>query len=132
MLAQQGGLRAAQGESLRLSQELAELRGKTDRFAPERVAPKRVGGRTPPSSRTSNASAAGRAYLAQARPRWRRSSSGKLAAVKQELESAAARYEEAQGRWCRLKSRAPRKALSPEAKPQAATLSWSGRRTRAA
>ncbi|MFR3092399.1 MAG: hypothetical protein ACLTMP_12335 [Eggerthella lenta] len=89
-------LRAAQGESLRLSQELAELRGKTDSARAEaRRAEEKLAAVRREFEDIERQRGEAERTVAQARPSVE-ALEQKLAALKQELESAAARYEEAQ------------------------------------
>ncbi|MEO2485204.1 chromosome segregation protein SMC, partial [Eggerthella lenta] len=117
-------LRAAQGESLRLSQELAELRGKTDSARAEaRRAEEKLAAVRREFEDIERQRGEAERTVAQARPSVE-ALEQKLAALKQELESAAARYEEAQEAVVPLRKEAARlrDALS-EAKLKAATLS---------
>ena len=117
-------LRAAQGESLRLSQELAELRGKTDSARAEaRRAEEKLAAVRREFEDIERQRGEAERTVAQARPSVE-ALGQKLAALKQELESAAARYEEAQEAVVPLRKEAARlrDALS-EAKLKAATLS---------
>ena len=117
-------LRAAQGESLRLSQELAELRGKTDSARAEaRRAEEKLAAVRREFEDIERQRGEAERTVAQARPSVE-ALGQKLAALKQELESAAARYEEAQEAVVPLRKAAARlrDALS-EAKLKAATLS---------
>lgn len=117
-------LRAAQGESLRLSQELAELRGKTDSARAEaRRAEEKLAAVRREFEDIERQRGEAERTVAQARPSVE-ALEQKLAALKQELESAAARYEKAQEAVVPLRKEAARlrDALS-EAKLKAATLS---------
>ena len=117
-------LRAAQGESLRLSQELAELRGKTDSARAEaRRAEEKLAAVRREFEDIERQRGEAERTVAQARPSVE-ALEQKLAALKQELESAAARHDEAQEAVVPLRKEAARlrDALS-EAKLKAATLS---------
>ena len=101
-------LRAAQGESLRLSQELAELRGKTDSARAEaRRAEEKLAAVRREFEDIERQRGEAERTVAQARPSVE-ALEQKLAALKQELESAAARYEKAQEAVVPLRKEAAR------------------------
>ena len=116
-------LRAAQGESLRLSQELAELRGKTDSARTEaRRAEEKLAAVRREFEDIERQRGEAERTVAEARPSVEVLEQ-KLATLKQELGAGAARLEEAQDAVVPLRKDAARlrDALS-EAKLKAATL----------
>lgn len=122
--AAQAALRTAQGESLRLSQELAELRGKTDSARAEaRRGEEKLAAVRREFEDIERQRGEAERTVAEARPSVE-ALEQKLAALKQELEQGAARLEEAQDTVVPLRKEAARlrDALS-EAKLKAATLS---------
>lgn len=122
--AAEAALRTAQGESLRLSQELAELRGKTDSARAEaRRGEEKLAAVRREFEDIERQRGEAERTVAEARPSVE-ALEQKLAALKQELEQGAARLEEAQDTVVPLRKEAARlrDALS-EAKLKAATLS---------
>ncbi|WP_288323777.1 chromosome segregation protein SMC [Eggerthella sinensis] len=122
--AAEAALRTAQGESLRLSQELAELRGKTDSARAEaRRGEEKLAAVRREFEDIERQRGEAERTVAEARPSVE-ALEQKLAALKQELEQGAARLEEVQDTVVPLRKEAARlrDALS-EAKLKAATLS---------
>ncbi|MFQ8762707.1 MAG: hypothetical protein ACLR9M_03660 [Eggerthella lenta] len=125
-------LRAAQGESLRLSQELAELRGKTDSARAEaRRAEEKLAAVRREFEDIERQRGEAERTVAQARPSVE-ALEQKLAALKQELSRQPRATRKRRRRWCRF-ARRPRACATRCPKPSSRPPRFpSGRRTRAA